>query len=148
MGNVAKWKTIGKFIIKSDFLILLIRAREGVFLLISCCGGRGGGSGVTFPPPHSHTNTNTPSYHIELLTHFQRPIQNVILLLYYTMFTWIKISRAWQIDMTQTLKHMLIFIDSESIDTKKAFQMLPNKLQIDHWSLVFLRVSLWGVDLV
>ena len=41
-----------------------------------------------------------------------------------------------------------IFIDSESIDTKKAFKMLPNRLQIDHWNLVFLRVSLWGVDLV
>ena len=23
--------------------------------------------------------------------------------------------------------------DSESTDTKKAFQMLPNRLQIDHW---------------
>ena len=42
----------------------------------------------------------------------------------------------------------LIFIDSESIDTKKAFQMLPNRLQIGHWKLVFLLVSLWGVDLV
>ena len=37
MGNVANRKTIGKFIFKSDFLILLIRAREGVFLLINCC---------------------------------------------------------------------------------------------------------------
>ena len=42
--------------------------------------------------------------HIELLTHFQRPIQNVILLLYYTMFTWIKISRACQIDMERREK--------------------------------------------
>ena len=42
----------------------------------------------------------------------------------------------------------LIFIDSESIDTKKAYQMLPNRLQIDHWKLVVLRVSLLGVDLV
>ena len=41
MGNVVKWKTIGKFILKSDFLILLILAREGVFLLISCWGGGG-----------------------------------------------------------------------------------------------------------
>ena len=43
MGNVVKWKTIGKFILKSDFLIFLILVREGVFLLISCCGGGGGG---------------------------------------------------------------------------------------------------------
>ena len=25
---------------------------------------------------------------------------------------------------------------------------MPNRLQINHWKLVFLRVSLWGVDLV
>ena len=109
MGNVAKWKTIGKFIIKSDFLILLIRAREGVFLLISCCGGRGGVASPS-PPPHSHTNTNSLSYHIELLTHFQRP-QNVILLLYYTMFTWIKISRAWQIDMWFKVHNIFKFLN-------------------------------------
>ena len=54
MGNVAKWKTIGKFIIKSDFLILLIRAREGVFLLISCCGGRGGEWRHLPPTPLTH----------------------------------------------------------------------------------------------
>ena len=53
MGNVVTWKTIGKFILKSVFFfILLILAREGVFLLISCWGG-----GVTtnqrdiVPPP-------------------------------------------------------------------------------------------------
>ena len=87
-----------EFIIKSDFLILLIRAREGVFLLISCCDKLlWGGGWRHLPPPHSHTNT--PSYHNELWTHFKRPIQNVILLWYYTMFTWIKISRACQIDM-------------------------------------------------
>ena len=59
MGNVANRKTIGKFIIKSDFLILLIRAREGVFLLINCCDKLlcvGGGGGVTFPHP-THTQT-------------------------------------------------------------------------------------------
>ena len=54
MGNVAKWKTIGKFIIKSDFLILLIRAREGVFLLISCCGGGGVASPSPTPLTHKH----------------------------------------------------------------------------------------------
>ena len=66
MGNVANWKTIGRSIIKSDFLILLIRAREGVFLLIRCCDkllwGGGGGWRHLPPTPHSHTNTNTPSY--------------------------------------------------------------------------------------
>ena len=36
---------------------------------------------------------------MKLLTHFWRPIQNVILLWYYTIFPWIKISRAWQLDM-------------------------------------------------
>ena len=38
MGNFVNWKTIGKFILKSDFLILLILAREGVVLLTSGSG--------------------------------------------------------------------------------------------------------------
>ena len=65
MGNVANWKTIGKFIIKRDFLILLIRAREGVFLLISCCDKLLWGGGVTFPHHNNLSqqliNKNTPS---------------------------------------------------------------------------------------
>ena len=69
-------KQFGKFIMKSDFLILLIRAREGVFLLISCCDKL---LGVASPSPHplrtpphthTHTNTNTPSYHNEMWTYF------------------------------------------------------------------------------
>ena len=50
---------------------------------------------TTFPHYHSHSQTRR----IDVLTHFWRPIENVILLWYYTMFTWIKISRARQIDM-------------------------------------------------
>ena len=97
MGNVANWKTIGKFIIKSEFLILLIRAREGVFLLISCCRKLlGGGGGVTFPhPTHTQTHKHSVLPDVLLETYSIR----IILLWYYTMFTWIKISRAWQIDM-------------------------------------------------
>ena len=51
------------------------------------------------------------SIHIELWTHFLRPIQNVILLWYYTMFTWIKISRACQIDMERREKKQTFLKD-------------------------------------
>ena len=44
---------------------------------------------------------------IKLLTHFWRPIQNVILLWYYTIFTWIKISRARQLVMEEKQTHIL-----------------------------------------
>ena len=63
------------------------------------------------PTPLTHKHTNTPSYHIELWTHFLRPIQNVILLWYYTMFTWIKISRACQIDMERREKKQTFLKD-------------------------------------
>ena len=51
--------------LKVIFLILLIRAREGVFLLISCCDKLlwGEGGGVTFPPTpltHKHKHSVLP----------------------------------------------------------------------------------------
>ena len=52
---------IGKFIIKSEFLILLIRAREGVFLLISCCDKLlGRGVALPSPTPLTHKHSVLP----------------------------------------------------------------------------------------
>ena len=70
MGNVANRKTIGKFIIESDFLILLIRAREGVFLLINCCDKLlcgGGGVASPSPTPLTHKHSVLPYRAVDAL---------------------------------------------------------------------------------
>ena len=64
------------------------------------------------------------STRINLLTHFWRPIENVILLWYYTMFTWIKISRAWQIDMETNAHSQRIFFTCFVLSFKSWLNLL------------------------